>query len=103
MAISTNPKPTIYRNLYENKGGCSSQGNFPCVYAVSVYIHTYLLSCSQEHGRFEQNSLIIRTDIDLRNLKSLFVSHANNILYLNKLLRVYKIIEIMITQHLLKT
>ena len=38
MAISTNQKPTIYRNLYDNTGG--TQCVSVCMY--TVYTHVYL-------------------------------------------------------------
>ena len=42
MAISTNQKPTIYRNLYENTGTHSQWQLLPYLLVVVVYLYMHV-------------------------------------------------------------
>ena len=55
MAISTNPKPTIYRNLHENTGQVFSVLNKPIVYSWS------------RHSRENYEELVVN-----QNMKCMF-------------------------------
>ena len=43
MAISTNPMPTIYRNLYENRGPVERQCVFHAQGQHTQYVHVHFI------------------------------------------------------------
>ena len=57
ITISTNPKLTIYRNLFEKKG--ISSATYLVVWALgTVCLNDYLISCSFQEEMLNQNQLL---------------------------------------------